>query len=902
MANRTDTQSVINLVINGKQAMTSLKELTDTQRKLNAEIRNMKPGDPGYKKQLQEVQMVNKALDEQKKAIKGLNTDTSKLATGWKDIAGGLVAGFGIGFGLETLKNFGVQVFETTAKFQKLEAVLTTTLGTQSGAKLAMQQIQDFAAKTPFQVDELTQSYVKLANQGFKPTMGQMRQLGDLAASTGKSFDQLTEAMIDAQTGEFERLKEFGIRAEKNGDKVQFSFKGITKEVEFTNDAIRNYITSLGDAEGISGSMAGISETLSGKVSNLSDSWDSLLNTIGGETEGVFSGVFDTLGNAISMLNKYMSDLSLAQKYNTSDSGFWARAKGAYAQSVGGIDLGATGRSIFAGVSQNLDKQIGNATSYSRLNEIITDLNGRMKRLDRTTQDGAAAYQLYADKLKMVKDRAKEIGTDRDKAANIKKAEEAKKTAKETEKAQKEAEKKEKQLDKQQQKNYEKLKADIDKNAEEIYQNSLSKNDREVREVQVKYEALRAKAKGHKELIVQLQNQEGDEITLLMKKQKAEELEIEKKNQAEAEKIAKEKGEKIGKQLIDDAEFFYQNMTSEHQKEIDAVNDKYERLLEMAEQFGMDRMDIELMWANEINNIDNKKGKNGKKKLTKEEELQQYKEAAVQTAQIIADTSFSIAAEKRNAESNAKLTQLEQDRQRELENVEGNEAAKAEINAKYDEMQRAEKKRAWEANKKASINQALINGALAATNIWATTPKADFGLSTYIMLGLSAASTIASIASISAQEPPQFATGIRNFDGGTAVVGEAGQELIKEKDKWWLTDGPTMANLAPGTDVYNAKETAQMLGDTMYKKINYSLNSSTAKQAEQNYRSNGTAVGSGFTSSITTQNAEINALMGMVADLTQSVNQVNTKKVVFDFNTFENEQEKLDYARNQQTG
>src|SRR5690606_36201090 len=111
------------------------------------------------------------------------------------------------------------------AQYQRMSAVLTS-LGSRSQAQQALRMLEQFAAKTPFQVDKLTESYVKLVNQGFRPTQDELRKLGDLSASVGKDFDQLTEAIIDAQTGEFERLKEFGIRAQKEGDIVIFTFKG----------------------------------------------------------------------------------------------------------------------------------------------------------------------------------------------------------------------------------------------------------------------------------------------------------------------------------------------------------------------------------------------------------------------------------------------------------------------------------------------------------------------------------------------------------------------------------------------------------------------------------------------------------------------------------------------------
>lgn len=187
---------------------------------------------------------------------------------------GGIVAG---AFAVGSIISFGKSVIDTTAEFQKFEAVLSNTLGSNSAAQLAMQSIVQFASKTPFQVNELTGAFVKLANQGFKPTIKEMTSLGDLASSTGKSFDQLVEAILDAQVSEYERLKEFGVRANDMGDKVQFTFKGVKTVVDKTSESIRDYVLSLGNAVGVTGSMDKISKTLGGQLSNLSDNWTMLM-------------------------------------------------------------------------------------------------------------------------------------------------------------------------------------------------------------------------------------------------------------------------------------------------------------------------------------------------------------------------------------------------------------------------------------------------------------------------------------------------------------------------------------------------------------------------------------------------------------------------------------------------
>jgi hypothetical protein len=245
---------------------------------------------------------LNKSLNQSQKQL----STFSQAATGVSKSLAGLVAGI-------SFAAVAKQMLDVTTQFQKFEAVLTNTLGSNSEAQEALDSIREFAAKTPFSVQELTGSFVKLANQGFKPTSDEMRKLGDLASSTGKGFDQLAEAIIDAQTGEFERLKEFGIRASKAGDQVKFTFKGVETQTKFTSASIQEYLLSLGDVEGVSGSMAAISQTLGGKISNLGDSFDNLLLTLGNLTSGPLAGFVDLLSEALQNI----TDLATEDKVPT---------------------------------------------------------------------------------------------------------------------------------------------------------------------------------------------------------------------------------------------------------------------------------------------------------------------------------------------------------------------------------------------------------------------------------------------------------------------------------------------------------------------------------------------------------------------------------------------------------
>ena len=267
MSTISQNNIVVNYVITSDQiakTKTEFDRLTDAEKKAVDETKKLNDS-------------LKKTGQEGGQSVKNVGNEMNNLS-GIVKSGAGLLAGF---FALSAIKSFGQSVFNVTAEFEKMQAVLKNTLGSNSAAMLSMEAIKEFAKTTPFSVQELTASFIKLANQGFQPNIDQMRKLGDLASSTGMTFDQLAEAIIDAQVGEFERLKQFGVRARKEGENVIFSFKEVETQVKNNNAAIREYLIGLGDYSGVAGSAAAVSDTLGGKVNNLGDAWNNFLNKIG---------------------------------------------------------------------------------------------------------------------------------------------------------------------------------------------------------------------------------------------------------------------------------------------------------------------------------------------------------------------------------------------------------------------------------------------------------------------------------------------------------------------------------------------------------------------------------------------------------------------------------------------
>lgn len=229
-------------------------------------------------------------------AGKRIGSSESGIMRGIKRVGGALAAAVAV----EQLGELGKRIINVTAEMQKMSAVLTNTLGSRSEAQKSLNMISKWASKTNFSVFETTEAFVKLANFGMVATADELTRLGDLANSTGKGFDQLVEAVIDAQSGEFERLKEFGIRASSAGDKVTFTFKGVETQVSKTDDAIREYILGLGELEGVKGSTAAISNTLEGRLSNMGDAFNTALSKMGTEAMPLINAILPKLEDFIA--------------------------------------------------------------------------------------------------------------------------------------------------------------------------------------------------------------------------------------------------------------------------------------------------------------------------------------------------------------------------------------------------------------------------------------------------------------------------------------------------------------------------------------------------------------------------------------------------------------------------
>jgi len=291
-------------------------KLNDQIAKLSAAERNSAFG----KKLIADSANVKKQIDGVEQSFGRFTGNVGNYRSAFDGLAPVVSkVGFVVG-GLFAALQGGSAIVNATRETEKFFAVLKNAVGSETAAKQIFADLQDFAATTPFQLNELVNSFTKLENRNFNPTIEQLRTMGDIAASSGKSIDQFVEAILDAQTGEFERLKEFGIVARKNGDELNVTFRGQTTTLKNTSEAISDYLLGLGKLPGIQGAASAVAKTLDGSISNLEDNMTRLFATIG-SGGGVLKGMIDSVNFLVGAVNDFL-DVPLSEELRKQQSQF----------------------------------------------------------------------------------------------------------------------------------------------------------------------------------------------------------------------------------------------------------------------------------------------------------------------------------------------------------------------------------------------------------------------------------------------------------------------------------------------------------------------------------------------------------------------------------------------------
>lgn len=272
---------------------------------------------------LSEYQSAKKTLDEEKATLFGLTQQQAEARlsvkrlkdeyAAFKEEAGETVEAndkmsvsltkvLGVIGGVTALKNFVTELVNVRGQFQQLEIAFSTMLKSKEKADKLMSELVDIAAKTPFDLQGVASSAKQMIAYGSSAeNVGdELVMLGNVAAGVGSQLSEIaylygtlrtqgrayaTDIRQFAGRGIpiYEELaKVLGVTKDEVSGLVTAGKVGF-KEVE---QAFKNMTSESGIYYNL---MQEQSKSLTGQLSNLGDAWDTMLNEIGKDTQGIAS-------------------------------------------------------------------------------------------------------------------------------------------------------------------------------------------------------------------------------------------------------------------------------------------------------------------------------------------------------------------------------------------------------------------------------------------------------------------------------------------------------------------------------------------------------------------------------------------------------------------------------------
>lgn len=296
-----------------KTANTLQRQITAIEYLKKARL-SLNTTDANYKSTLEQI---NQAIAKHNQALTEAGVKSQQLATRHRnlmDTAGQLSRQLALLFSVSQIEGYISKLAKVRGEFELQQRSLQAILQNKSQADQIFNKTVQLAVKSPFQIKELVTFTKQLAayriesdklydttkrladvSAGLGVDMGRLilayGQVKAAAYLRGTEVRQFTEAGINMY-GELQKL--FKTRDQADYTTAQIVDMISKRKVTFEN--VEQVFENLTSKEGIFYNMQEIqAETLQGKISNLKDSIDVMLNSIGKANEDTLKGAIDTV-------------------------------------------------------------------------------------------------------------------------------------------------------------------------------------------------------------------------------------------------------------------------------------------------------------------------------------------------------------------------------------------------------------------------------------------------------------------------------------------------------------------------------------------------------------------------------------------------------------------------------
>ncbi len=382
-----------------KDEKARLENLTGLSKQARQELQNMQTEYAKYSGSVSPAkdmtnQMTNafaQMIAEMKQAPtvgEGISSLFGRLNGDARQLAMSLVGGLGF-------EQLAEHIFNVRSQFQQLEISFTTMLGSADKSKQLMDELIQTAARTPFNLTDVTEGAKQLLAYGIQANEvnDTLVHLGDIASGLNIPLGQLvylygtTVSQGKMFTMDLRQFMGRGIpMAEELGKIMGKTTQEVQQAVtdgKVGADLVKEAIVKM-SSEGskFGGLMNRQAETLQGRWSNIEDTIDQAINSIGQKTQGIFGTGLDLISSLIENWETLVKVIgSAAVMVGTYKAGLMAAA------SIQKVQNAMT----MASITEELDSKLGEARDQENN---FRSLNGK-----DTKQYRANRYKALGDAI-----------------------------------------------------------------------------------------------------------------------------------------------------------------------------------------------------------------------------------------------------------------------------------------------------------------------------------------------------------------------------------------------------------------------------------------------------------------------------------------------------------------------
>lgn len=252
-----------------------------------------------------------------------------KSALGEETLSASKAAVMSIAGVAASLGALGVKAVQAAGNFQQVQAAMTNMLGSAERAKNLLAQLQDFAAKTPFEFNDVAAASQKFLAFGFtaEQIIPTLKAVGDAAAGVGlgkEGIDRITLALgqmaakSKVQSDEMLQLTEAGIPAwqmlaDKIGTSVPQAMDMVSKGAVDAQTGLQALVGGMEEKFG--GMMDQQAQTITGTWSNMMDGLSQSAIAVGQQISDALNlpDLFSSLGDSLQQFANLVKNQGIGE-------------------------------------------------------------------------------------------------------------------------------------------------------------------------------------------------------------------------------------------------------------------------------------------------------------------------------------------------------------------------------------------------------------------------------------------------------------------------------------------------------------------------------------------------------------------------------------------------------------